>query len=107
MTTTDPASTPTSRPASGPAHPHPVGARDGVATANLAGWTLADLICGLDSDLVRLPRVAHRSRRWEPEPLRCLAVDAALAAMSSAGTVAERTGRPARRARGLDRATGG
>ena len=47
---------------------------DGVATANLAGRTLADLILGLDSDLTRLPWVGHRSRRWEPEPLRWLGV---------------------------------
>src|SRR5262249_45388922 len=44
----------------------------GVATANAAGRTLADLILGRDSDLVRLPWVDHRSRSWEPEPLRWL-----------------------------------
>jgi glycine/D-amino acid oxidase-like deaminating enzyme len=80
---------------------------DGVATTNLAGRTLADLVCGVDSDLVRLPWVAHRSRRWEPEPLRALGLNAALAMMSSADAAEERTGRPARRARWLDRATGG
>ena len=47
---------------------------DGVATANLAGRTLADLIVGRDTDLTRLPWVGHRSRRWEPEPLRWLGV---------------------------------
>ncbi len=47
---------------------------DGVATANLAGRTLADLILGRDTDLTRLPWVGHRSRRWEPEPLRWLGV---------------------------------
>ena len=45
---------------------------DGVATTNLAGRTLADLITGRDTDLVALPWVGHRSRRWEPEPLRWL-----------------------------------
>lgn len=49
---------------------------DGVATSNLAGRTLADLITGADSDLVRLPWVGHRSRRWEPEPFRWLGVNA-------------------------------
>ena len=43
---------------------------DGVAAANLAGRTLADLVLGRDTDLTRLPIVGHRSPRWEPEPLR-------------------------------------
>ena len=51
---------------------------DGVAATNLAGRTLADLITGRDSELTRLPWVGHRSRRWEPEPLRWLGVNAAL-----------------------------
>jgi glycine/D-amino acid oxidase-like deaminating enzyme len=45
---------------------------DGVATTNLAGRTLADLIAGRDTSLVSLPWVNHRSRRWEVEPLRWL-----------------------------------
>jgi glycine/D-amino acid oxidase-like deaminating enzyme len=51
---------------------------DGVAATNLAGRTLADLITGRESELTRLPWVGHRSRRWEPEPLRWLGVNAAL-----------------------------
>ncbi len=35
---------------------------DGVAAANLAGRTLADLICGRDTEITRLPWVGHRSR---------------------------------------------
>ena len=50
---------------------------DGVAATNLAGRTLADLITGTDSELTRLPWVGHRSRRWEPEPLRWLGINAA------------------------------
>jgi glycine/D-amino acid oxidase-like deaminating enzyme len=53
---------------------------DGVAAANLGGRTLADLIVGADSGLVRLPWVGHRSRRWEPEPLRWLGINGALRA---------------------------
>ena len=53
---------------------------DGVAASNLAGRTLADLILGLDSDLARLPWVGHRSRRWEPEPLRWLGINTGLLA---------------------------
>lgn len=71
---------------------------DGVGTSNLAGRTLADLITGAESDLVRLPWVGHRSPRWEPEPLRWLGANAGLRTMSSADHVEERTGRPARRA---------
>ncbi|HKA83067.1 MAG TPA: FAD-binding oxidoreductase [Acidimicrobiales bacterium] len=48
----------------------------GVAAANAAGRGLADLIRGVDSDLTRLPWVGHRSRRWEPEPVRWLSVHA-------------------------------
>ena len=42
----------------------------GVATTNLAGRTLRDLVLGQESELTALPWVGHRSRRWEPEPLR-------------------------------------
>ena len=53
---------------------------DGVAAANLAGRTLADLISGTESDRTTLPWVGHRSRRWEPEPIRWLGINAALRA---------------------------
>jgi glycine/D-amino acid oxidase-like deaminating enzyme len=42
----------------------------GVAAANLAGRTLADLVLGVSSDLTSLPWVGHHGRRWEPEPAR-------------------------------------
>ncbi len=42
----------------------------GVAAANLAGRTLADLVTGERSALTALPWVGHRSRAWEPEPAR-------------------------------------
>jgi len=69
---------------------------DGVAAANLAGRTLADLVTGADSELVRLPWVQHRSRRWEPEPLRWLGINGALLLAGSADAAERRTGRPAR-----------
>ena len=71
---------------------------DGVGTSNLAGRTLADLIRGVDSDLTALPWVGHRSRPWEPEPLRWLGMNAGLRMMTSADTAEIRTGRAARRA---------
>ncbi|MCY7373232.1 MAG: FAD-binding oxidoreductase, partial [Spirochaetaceae bacterium] len=51
---------------------------DGVATTNLAGRTLADLVLERSTELTALPWVGHRSPRWEPEPLRWLGVSAAL-----------------------------
>jgi glycine/D-amino acid oxidase-like deaminating enzyme len=66
---------------------------DGVATANLAGRTLRDLILGIDGELVRLPWVGHRSRRWEPEPLRWLAASGVNLLLSHADRVEFGTGR--------------
>ena len=71
---------------------------DGVSTSNLAGRTLRDLILGRDSDIVGLPWVHHRSRRWEPEPLRWIGTNLALRMMASADHKEVRTGKPARRA---------
>jgi glycine/D-amino acid oxidase-like deaminating enzyme len=48
---------------------------DGVGTTNLAGRTLCDLIAGDSSDLTTLPWVDHRSRKWEPEPLRWIGIN--------------------------------
>jgi glycine/D-amino acid oxidase-like deaminating enzyme len=80
---------------------------DGVATSNLAGRTLADLILRRDTDLVALPWVNHTSRAWEPEPLRWLGINGALAVVSSADSAELRTGRQARRAAAMSRFTGG
>jgi glycine/D-amino acid oxidase-like deaminating enzyme len=46
----------------------------GVTATNLAGRTLADLVLGHDTALTAMPWVGHRSRQWEPEPLRWLGV---------------------------------
>lgn len=46
----------------------------GVATSNLSGRVLADLIRGVQSPLAALPMTGHRIKRWEPEPLRWLGV---------------------------------
>jgi glycine/D-amino acid oxidase-like deaminating enzyme len=80
---------------------------DGVSTANLAGRTLADLVTARDSALTRLPWVGHRSRRWEPEPLRWLGVNAGLAVMKAADATEARTGRPSRAAAMFGRLLGG
>jgi hypothetical protein len=72
---------------------------DGVATANLAGRTLADLVLGKDTDLTHLPWVGHRSPAWEAEPLRWLGMNAGLRVMSRADQQEARTGRQSRLAR--------
>jgi len=69
---------------------------DGVGTTNLAGRTLADLIAGADSDLVSLPWVGHRSRRWEPEPFRWLGINTMMTLPVGADRREQRTGRRSR-----------
>jgi len=71
---------------------------DGVAASNLAGRTLADLITGADTEIVRLPWVNHLSPKWEPEPLRWLGIRTSLAVFASADRKEQKTGKPARRA---------
>jgi glycine/D-amino acid oxidase-like deaminating enzyme len=73
---------------------------DGVSTTNLAGRTIADLVLGHDSDLVRLPWVGHESPRWEPEPLRWLGVNLSRVLVESIDR-AEAAGRDARVRKGV------
>jgi glycine/D-amino acid oxidase-like deaminating enzyme len=79
---------------------------DGVATTNLAGRTLAQLITSQESELTRLPWVGHTSRRWEPEPLRWLGVNGGRLLMTSSDRSEERTGKPAKLARAFGRFIG-
>ncbi|MFP5252877.1 MAG: NAD(P)/FAD-dependent oxidoreductase [Actinomycetes bacterium] len=80
---------------------------DGVSTTNLAGRTLRDLVLGRDTDLTALPWVQHRSRAWEPEPLRWLGVNAGLRAMAFADAEERLTRRPSRIARAMTPLVGG
>jgi glycine/D-amino acid oxidase-like deaminating enzyme len=79
---------------------------DGVATSNLAGRTLAQLITGRESDLTQLPWVGHRSRDWEPEPLRWLGVNGGRLLLTHADRAEARSGRPARSAKAFARLIG-
>lgn len=80
---------------------------DGVATTNLAGRTLADLIMGRHTDLTSLPWVHHRSRQWEPEPFRWLGINGMVRVTAGLDAREARTDRPARlRSALLDRLTG-
>jgi len=74
---------------------------DGVATTNLAGRTLADLVLRRDTAITRLPWVGHRSRRWEPEPLRWLGLNAAVRAVGLADAEERVTRRPSLIARAM------
>jgi glycine/D-amino acid oxidase-like deaminating enzyme len=80
---------------------------DGVSTTNLAGRTLRDLILGHRTELTGLPWVNHRSRQWEPEPLRWAGVNVGLRAMALADAEERVTGRPSRIARLVAPLTGG
>ena len=80
---------------------------DGVGTSNLAGRTLRDLILGEETELTRLPWVGHRSRRWEPEPLRWLGVNVGLRLMTAADAEERLTGRPSVLARAMAPFVGG
>ena len=74
---------------------------DGVGTSNLAGRTLADLVLERETELTRLPWVGHRSRAWEPEPLRWLGINVGLRAMTVADAEERLTRRPSIAARVL------
>jgi hypothetical protein len=77
-----------------------------VATTNLAGRTMRDLVLGEATDLTALPWVGRKVRLWEPEPLRWIGVTASLRLMSGADAEELRTGRPSRRAAVIARLLG-
>jgi glycine/D-amino acid oxidase-like deaminating enzyme len=85
----------------------------GVTTTNLAGRTLRDLVrqdsgAAGGTALTALPWVNHRVRKWEPEPLRWLGVQAMYAAYRGADRreSAGRTGATDPVARLADRISG-
>jgi glycine/D-amino acid oxidase-like deaminating enzyme len=69
---------------------------DGVATTNLAGRALAELITGSGDELADLALVNGPVRRWEPEPLRWLGVRGVGVAVTRADAHETRTGRESR-----------
>jgi len=80
---------------------------DGVAVTNLAGRTLAALIAARKDECTELCWVGHRSRRWEPEPLRWMGVNSALRVMAAADHAEERSGKESRLAATMSPLTGG
>jgi glycine/D-amino acid oxidase-like deaminating enzyme len=65
---------------------------NGVATSNLAGRVLADLIGGVRSEITTLPCVNHRPPNWEIEPFRYIGVHFIQDAYARIDRKAERTG---------------
>ena len=71
----------------------------GVVAANISGRTMRDLILGHRTDLTTLPWVGHRTRNWEPEPIRFIASRLIARTLDASDAYEERTGKPAQRAR--------
>jgi hypothetical protein len=79
---------------------------EGVAAANLAARTLRDEMLDLGGPLTELPWVGRRPRRWEPEPLRWLAIRGVYSLYRQADRIEVRSGRPSRLGRLVDAASG-
>ncbi|MFO3723134.1 NAD(P)/FAD-dependent oxidoreductase [Pseudomonas sp. HLMP] len=79
---------------------------DGVATSNLAGRILRNLILERDDEINTLPLVNHRSPSWEREPLRWLGINSGLAAASLSDVEERYTHKPSRTAMLLEKLTG-
>lgn len=79
---------------------------DGVATSNLAGRILRNLILNHDEALNTLPLVNHQSPVWEPEPIRWLGINAGLLAAGLSDVEERITHQPSRTAKLLDKLTG-
>ncbi|MEY4080045.1 MAG: hypothetical protein RL430_475 [Actinomycetota bacterium] len=69
---------------------------DGVALSYLAAQVVAARITGNHPELLDLPINGHTSRKWEPEPLRWLGINAGLLATRLADRRERRTGRQSR-----------
>lgn len=82
---------------------------EGVAAANLAGRTLADLLRGERTALTELAWVLPPGAappRWEPEPLRFTGIRTVYGLLGLAQSIERRTGRPSRVAAVADRLAG-
>lgn len=79
---------------------------DGLATTNLSGRTLRDLILHQSTELTSLAWVDHRSKAWEPEPLRYLGINAGLYLAGVADTAEAKAGRETWHAKVLSALTG-
>jgi glycine/D-amino acid oxidase-like deaminating enzyme len=69
----------------------------GVLAAHVGARALAELALGRDTERTRAPWVGHRSRNWEPEPLRYIASRAIISTLGSADQAEAQSGVEARR----------
>ncbi len=69
-------------------------AGDGVALSYLAAGAMADLILEKESERAQLPFVQWRNPRWEPEPLRWIAINGAIRLSGVADKEEKRTKHP-------------
>lgn len=81
-------------------------AGDGVAFSYLAAEAMTDLILGHESEKKNLPFVQWRNPRWEPEPLRWLAINGAIKLSALADAEEARLGRPSQIMKFLAKVTG-
>jgi len=79
---------------------------NGVATSNLAGRIIRNLILEQDEEINSLPLVNHSSPFWEREPLRWLGINSGLVATSFSDIEERITHRPSRTAMLLEKLTG-
>jgi hypothetical protein len=66
---------------------------EGVATSNLSGRVLTDLLTGVDSALTHLPMANRTPAVWEPEPLRAIGINLVRRSRYKEIETVERTGR--------------
>ena len=71
---------------------------EGVAAANLAGRTMADLVRDEATPRTTLPWVGHQARKWEPEPLRFLGVRSSRSILATADNREDATDKDAKTA---------
>jgi glycine/D-amino acid oxidase-like deaminating enzyme len=78
---------------------------DGVVLSRVCATALADLITAPDSDTdhTRLTFVRHRSKKWEPEPLRWLGINVGLGLATWADHTEKFRGKQSRASGWLDR----
>lgn len=79
---------------------------DGVATSNLAGRIVRNLVLGRNDELNSLPVVNHCSKKWEVEPVRWFEVNAGLQAAGLGDAEEARTGKPSKVSALLEKLTG-
>ena len=69
---------------------------DGVALSHLTGRILAHRVTGRPGSILSLPLNDHKSRRWEPEPLRWAGINSGLMLTRVQDAVEARAGKESR-----------